>query len=179
MATIIGLPKLSPTMEEGVLAKWHKKAGDKISPGDVIAEVETDKANMDFPLEDEGTLLKLLVSEGDTIKLGGPVAILGNPGEDIAALIEQAKKGESAPPPGAEASRPAAQPPTDSPPTPPPSSAAAQSPPPQGKAVASEERAPDGRILASPLAKSLAAESGVSLRGVQGSGPGGRIVERD
>src|SRR6185436_19842196 len=93
MAQIIGLPKLSPTMEEGVLAKWHRKEGDKISPGDVIAEVETDKANMDFPLEDEGTLLKLLVKEGDTVKLGGPVAILGSPGEDIAALVAQAAGG--------------------------------------------------------------------------------------
>ena len=70
MATLIGLPKLSPTMEEGVLAKWHRKEGDKISPGDIIAEVETDKANMDFPLEDEGTLLKLLVKEGETVNCG-------------------------------------------------------------------------------------------------------------
>ena len=93
MATIIGLPKLSPTMEEGVLLKWHKKEGDKISPGDVIAEVETDKANMDFPLEDEGTLLKLLVKEGDTVKLGAPVAILGEAGEDVAELETQASAG--------------------------------------------------------------------------------------
>ena len=81
MATIITMPQLSPTMEEGVLLKWTKKEGDKISPGDVIAEVETDKANMDFPLEDEGTLLKLLVAEGDSVKLGAPVAVLGAPGE--------------------------------------------------------------------------------------------------
>src|SRR5512143_2949343 len=94
MAQIIGLPKLSPTMEEGVLAKWHKKEGDRISPGDVIAEVETDKANMDFPLEDEGTLLKLLVKEGDTVKLGAPVAILGESGEDIAELEKRAADGK-------------------------------------------------------------------------------------
>src|SRR5688572_18209430 len=86
MATIINMPKLSPTMEEGVLAKWTKKVGDKIAPGDVIAEVETDKANMDFPLEDEGVLLRLLVNEGDTVKLGAPVAILGEPGEDVSAV---------------------------------------------------------------------------------------------
>src|SRR5260221_5890385 len=91
MATIIGLPKLSPTMEEGVLARWHKKEGDRISPGDIVAEVETDKANMDFPIEDEGTLLRLLVKEGDTVKLGSPVAILGNPGEDIQSLEKQAR----------------------------------------------------------------------------------------
>src|SRR3954469_1967054 len=86
MAIVILMPRLSPTMEEGVLAKWTRKVGDKVSPGDVIAEVETDKANMDFPLEDEGTLLKLLVKEGDTVKLGAPVAILGDPGEDVSAV---------------------------------------------------------------------------------------------
>src|SRR5438552_3002819 len=90
MATIITMPRLSPTMEEGVLLKWTKKAGDKINPGDVIAEVETDKANMDFPLEDEGTLLKLLVGEGETVKLGAPVAVLGEPGEDADAALKEA-----------------------------------------------------------------------------------------
>src|SRR5882762_11371967 len=93
MAQIIGLPKLSPTMEEGVLVRWTKKEGDKISPGDLVAEVETDKANMDFNIEDEGVLLKLLAKEGDTVKLGAPVAILGNPGEDISALVAEATKG--------------------------------------------------------------------------------------
>ena len=113
MAQIVGLPKLSPTMEEGVLAKWHRKEGDKINPGDVIAEVETDKANMDFPLEDEGTLLKLLVKEGDTVKLGAPVAIVGVPGEDISKLEAQAREQMSAAPAaaptkeGAETSKPA------------------------------------------------------------------------
>src|SRR6187431_1694422 len=86
MAQIIGLPKLSPTMEEGVLVRWVKKEGDKVSPGDLVAEVETDKANMDFTLEDEGVLLKLLVKEGDTVKLGAPVAILGKAGEDVSAV---------------------------------------------------------------------------------------------
>src|SRR5262244_4551610 len=104
MATIIGLPKLSPTMEEGVLAKWHKKEGDKISPGDIVAEVETDKANMDFPIEDEGTLLKLLVGEGDTVKLGAPVAILGEQGEDISAVLEK-----SPAPPETKSPAPAAE----------------------------------------------------------------------
>jgi pyruvate dehydrogenase E2 component (dihydrolipoamide acetyltransferase) len=90
MAQIIGLPKLSPTMEEGVLVRWTKHEGDKVSPGDLVAEVETDKANMDFNIEDEGTLLKLLVKEGDTVKLGAPVAIIGKPGEDVTALVAQA-----------------------------------------------------------------------------------------
>src|SRR6188472_2588954 len=93
MAQIIGLPKLSPTMEEGVLVRWTKKEGDKVSPGDLVAEVETDKANMDFNIEDDGVLLKLLVKEGDTVKLGAPVAIIGKAGEDVSALVEQAKSG--------------------------------------------------------------------------------------
>ncbi|HEX7843076.1 MAG TPA: biotin/lipoyl-containing protein, partial [Kofleriaceae bacterium] len=92
MAQIIGLPKLSPTMEEGVLVRWTKKEGDKVSPGDLVAEVETDKANMDFNIEDEGVLLAFLVKEGDTVKLGAPVAIIGKAGEDITALIEQATR---------------------------------------------------------------------------------------
>src|SRR3954463_2322477 len=96
MATVISMPRLSPTMEEGVLAKWTKKEGDKIQPGDIIAEVETDKANMDFPLEEEGVLLKLLVKEGDTVKLGAPVAILGEAGEDIAAALAEAQGGDKA-----------------------------------------------------------------------------------
>src|SRR5438067_1179504 len=93
MATVIVMPRLSPTMEEGVLAKWTKKEGDKISPGDIIAEVETDKANMDFPLEDEGVILKQLAREGETVKLGAPVGILGEAGEDIAALLAQIGSG--------------------------------------------------------------------------------------
>src|SRR5258708_19677411 len=98
MATVIVMPRLSPTMEEGVLAKWTKKEGDKISPGDVIAEVETDKANMDFPLEDEGVLLKLLVKEGDTVKLGAPVAVLGEAGEDPAQALNAAREAPKTPP---------------------------------------------------------------------------------
>src|SRR5580693_6652702 len=92
MAQIIGLPKLSPTMEEGVLVRWTKKEGDKVSPGDLVAEVETDKANMDFNIEDEGTLLKRRVKEGETVKLGAPVAIIGKPGEAVAALVSQASQ---------------------------------------------------------------------------------------
>src|SRR5215471_13545018 len=99
MAQIIGLPKLSPTMEEGVLIRWVKKEGEKVSPGDLVAEVETDKANMDFNIEDDGVLLKLLVKEGDTVKLGAPVAIIGKAGEDITALVAEAGKQAAAPAP--------------------------------------------------------------------------------
>src|SRR6476660_10543107 len=91
MAQIIGMPKLSPTMEEGVLVRWTKHEGDKVAPGDLVAEVETDKANMDFNIEDEGVLLNLLVKEGETVKLGAPVAILGEPGEDPAEAIKSVR----------------------------------------------------------------------------------------
>ena len=191
MAQIIGLPKLSPTMEEGVLVKWVKGEGDRVEPGDLVAEVETDKANMDFNLEDEGVLLKLLVQEGDTVALGAPVAILGEEGEDIADLVAEAESGGGAaavapqkpetvstqapaaaptPAPGAPAATPQPQAAEQAP------GAQAQAPAPGAQAQAP---APGGRVLASPLAKNLAIELGVDLRSIQGSGPGGRVVERD
>src|SRR4051812_37789926 len=123
MAQIIGLPKLSPTMEEGVLVRWTRKEGDKVSPGDLVAEVETDKANMDFNIEDEGVLLKFLAKEGDTVKLGAPVMIIGKAGEDIAALVAQAGAGGG----GAAAPAPA--------PASPPAKAAAPEPAQGGKAA--------------------------------------------
>ena len=183
MAQIIGLPKLSPTMEEGVLVKWIKKEGEQVEPGDLVAEVETDKANMDFNLEDEGVLLKILVQEGETVKLGAPVAILGEEGENIEALVAEASGGGassgSAPVPDMPKAKVA---PTKAgaathaaPPTQPemdnkratPSAASAK---PQGSGAS---------LLASPLAKSLALSNGLDLRSIAGSGPGGRIIERD
>ena len=190
MAQIIGLPKLSPTMEEGVLVRWTKKEGDKVSPGDLVAEVETDKANMDFNIEDDGVLLKLLVNEGDTVKLGAPVAILGNAGEDVSALVEQAKRSGTA---TAAQLKPVDPPRTASPDAAKPAPGQAERAPPYSRAPreaivpgmgsaqppASTAPAAGGRVLASPLAKSLAIELGIDLRVVKGSGPGGRIVERD
>jgi pyruvate dehydrogenase E2 component (dihydrolipoamide acetyltransferase) len=159
MASVITMPRLSPTMEEGVLAKWTKKEGDKISPGDVIAEVETDKANMEFPLEDEGVLLKLLVKEGATVKLGDPVAVLGEAGEDPNSVAIPAAAASAKPEPAHEPEpEPAQEPKTETPTQPQPS---------------------DGRILASPLARKIATERGVDLRLIHGSGPHGRIVKRD
>ena len=178
MAQILGLPKLSPTMEEGVLVRWTKKEGDKVSPGDLIAEVETDKANMDFNVEDEGTLLKFLVKEGDTVKLGAPVAIIGKPGEDTSALEAQAKGGGggSAPAPKQEAPKQEAPKAEAKAPTPAPKPEAPKPAPKQNGAPAPKS---DGKLLASPLAKTLAIELGIDLRTIEGSGPGGRIVERD
>jgi pyruvate dehydrogenase E2 component (dihydrolipoamide acetyltransferase) len=200
MAQIIGLPKLSPTMEEGVLVRWTKKEGDKVSPGDLVAEVETDKANMDFNIEDDGVLLKFLVKEGDTVKLGAPVAIIGKAGEDVSSLVEQAtSQAGGTPKPAAsdapkKASAPAAKGPessTTAPAAQKPAQPAAKAPPTGGQPGAPAKQAPakpapakaapatTGKLLASPLAKSLAIELGIDLRTVTGSGPGGRIVERD
>ena len=201
MAQILGLPKLSPTMEEGVLVRWTKKEGDKVSPGDLIAEVETDKANMDFNIEDEGVLLKFLVKEGDTVKLGAPVAIIGKAGEDVSALVAEAAKGggaapapaakkEAAPAPAAKKADPVTTGPEDSANAPAAKKAPVQSEqraaqgkgPAPAPAAAKSSPAPapsGGKLLASPLAKTLAIELGIDLRTISGSGPGGRIVERD
>ncbi len=91
MAQILDMPQLSDTMREGVLRKWRKNEGDKIAPGELLAEVETDKATMDFEAFDEGVLLKRLIADGSTVPVGSPIAIIGKVGEDIAALVEQAK----------------------------------------------------------------------------------------
>jgi len=174
MATLVMMPRLSPTMEEGVIAKWTKKEGDAISPGDVIAEVETDKANMDFPLEEEGVLLKLLVREGDTVKLGDPVAVLGEAGEDPATAMAEAGKSASAPVAAAPRSEPAPAPA----PAPVPEVAAA---PAAAAAPVAAEKPLDtnGEQKASPLARKLAAERGLDIAAIQGSGPGGRVIKRD
>ena len=179
MAQILGLPKLSPTMEEGVLVRWTKNEGDKVSPGDLIAEVETDKANMDFNVEDEGVLLKFLVKAGETVKLGAPVAIIGKAGEDVSALVAQATGGSAAPAaPAVKTVEPKPAPKVEAkPPATPPAKPEAKPP---AKPEATPTPAPaSGKLLASPLAKSLAIELGIDLRTLTGSGPGGRIVERD
>jgi pyruvate dehydrogenase E2 component (dihydrolipoamide acetyltransferase) len=176
MAEIIGLPKLSPTMEEGVLVKWLKKEGERVEPGDLVAEVETDKANMDWEWLDEGgVLLKLLVDEGQAILLGAPAVILGEEGEDISGLIEQAKNG--APAKAAPAAAPATEPEPAATPAAEPEPAATPAPAPA--ATPEPEPAPGKRLLASPLAKTLAIELGIDIRNIEGSGPGGRIIERD
>src|SRR5450432_3447851 len=90
MATILDMPQLSDTMKIGVLRKWRKNEGDKVSPGEVLAEVETDKATMDFEAFDEGVLLKRLVADGASMPVGTPIAIIGKTGDDIAALVQEA-----------------------------------------------------------------------------------------
>ena len=115
MAKVLEMPKLSPTMEEGVLTAWHKSEGDPIAVDDLLAEVETDKATMEFRAFDKGTLLKLLVPPGTNVKLGQPVAIIGNAGEDVSSLVSQ--HGSKQPAPPQAPSPPQAPPPSPTPDT--------------------------------------------------------------
>ncbi len=167
MAKIIGLPKLSPTMEEGTIAAWTKKEGEDVDIDDLLAEVETDKATMEFRSFDKGVLLKILAPEGSTLAPDMPVAIIGKRGEDIAALIEEAKKRSE------EGGAPAAAEPA------PVLSTPTATPAPAAPAVAAPPHRGDGRILASPLVRRLARERGLDLSGVAGTGPRGRVIKRD
>src|SRR3954469_5904108 len=166
------MPALSPTMEEGTLAKWLVKEGDEVKSGDILAEIETDKATMEFEAVDEGKIAKILVPEGtDGVKVGAPIAIMAEDGE---AVSEAPKADTSAPaPPKA----PAAPKPDVTPAAPPPPVAVETPPaPPQ---PASLPRADGDRVKASPLARKLAQAQNIDLNSIQGSGPGGRIVRAD
>jgi pyruvate dehydrogenase E2 component (dihydrolipoamide acetyltransferase) len=154
---------LSPTMETGTIARWRKKEGDQIRSGDVICEVETDKATMDYEASAEGTLLRIVLTEGGQAKVGDLIAVVGTPGEDISALL-----GSPQPPP--PASKPAA-PASSAQPAP-----AAQPHPSAGVPSAQPQA---GRLRSSPLARRLADERSIDLRSVAGTGPAGRIVKRD
>jgi pyruvate dehydrogenase E2 component (dihydrolipoamide acetyltransferase) len=154
------MPALSPTMTEGKLAKWLKKEGDAVKSGDVIAEIETDKATMEMEAVDEGTLGKILVPEGtEKVSVNQPIAMLLVEGESAGA----AKPAAAAPVPKAEAPKPAA---------------VATAPTPAAPKPLAAPKTGD-RIFASPLAKRIAADAGIDLSGVQGSGPQGRIVKSD
>jgi pyruvate dehydrogenase E2 component (dihydrolipoamide acetyltransferase) len=208
MAKILDMPKLSPTMEEGVLATWHKKAGDSVEVDDLLAEVETDKATMEFRAFDKGTLLKLLVEAGATVKLGQPVAIIGKAGEDFSALEAEAGGGGGGAPPkeepppksseqkrektketagkpadreeGDEEESPKAKKPKVAPTLRP-------APPPAPKAniltrtedAGSEEPVKGERVLASPYVRKVARERGIDLSVAKGTGEHGRIVPAD
>lgn len=170
MAIVINMPRLSDTMTEGVVAKWHVKVGDAITEGTLLAEIETDKATMDFEAfpGQEGTLLHIGVGEGETSPVDTILAVIGAKGEDISALLSGASAAPAPAPTPAPA--PAAAPAPAEP---------APAPAPSPAPVATPAPAEDSRVKASPLAKSLAAEKGVDLRAVTGSGEGGRIVKRD
>ena len=162
MAIAVEMPKMSDTMEEGVLAAWLKEEGQPIAAGDVVAQVETDKATMDLEVYDDGVLLKRVIGEGDAVPIGGLIAILGKEGEDISAILAKYQGGGAAPAPAAA---PAAV--EEAP------AAVAEAP------AAAPAASDDSRVKASPLARKLAADHGVNLAGLAGSGPEGRIVKRD
>jgi pyruvate dehydrogenase E2 component (dihydrolipoyllysine-residue acetyltransferase) len=168
MSIDVLMPALSPTMEEGTLAKWHVKKGDKVTSGDVIAEIETDKATMEVEAVDEGVVEEILVAEGsEGVKVNTPIARLAGEGE--APAPTPAPKAEAAPakapePVRAEAPKPA---------VPAPAPAPASTPAPATRA------ADGGRVFASPLARRLAEQKGIDLSAMQGSGPHGRIVKAD
>lgn len=167
MATQVVMPKLSPTMEEGQVARWLKKEGEKVSMGEPIAEIDTDKATMEMQALSGGVLRKVLVNEGESAPLGQPIAIIGEADEDISELLKAARS--SAP-----------KAPVEQPTKLPESEAAPAIQPTQPREVQTDgRRAMGGRMLVSPIAARMAAESGVDLNAVRGSGPGGRIIKRD
>jgi pyruvate dehydrogenase E2 component (dihydrolipoamide acetyltransferase) len=164
MAEIVKMPKLSDTMTEGVVSKWHKKVGDKVKSGELLAEIETDKATMDFESFQDGVLLYIGVEEGKGAPVDSVLAILGAAGEDYKALLDGA------------GSAPAAAPALEAPVSAPAPSAASAPAVVAPTAVVSTD---DARTKASPLAKKIASEKGIDLSQVSGSGDGGRIVKRD
>ncbi|OGU04410.1 MAG: hypothetical protein A2W29_02325 [Gemmatimonadetes bacterium RBG_16_66_8] len=153
MATKVLMEALSPTMEEGRVVEWLKQEGDAVAVGDVLAEVETDKAVMELQARGDGVLRKVLAPAGSTVEVGKLVALIAAPDEDVAGLLDGAATG------------------------------AAASPPPKAAPAALLPRSPapasTGRIKASPLARRMARERGIDLGGVPGSGPGGRVIKRD
>ena len=177
MPTNILMPALSPTMEKGNLARWLKKEGDKIKSGDVIAEIETDKATMEYEAVDDGTLAKIVVPEGtQDVAVNSVIAVLASEGEDVKAAASSAKSAPAAAPKSPETPKP--QPaPAKAAATVPASPAPPKPASPQIALPASAGGA--NRVFSSPLARRLAKEAGLDLNRVQGSGPHGRVIARD
>jgi pyruvate dehydrogenase E2 component (dihydrolipoamide acetyltransferase) len=177
MANIIDMPKLSDTMTVGTLVKWLKKEGDAVKNGDMLAEVETDKATMELECFFTGTLLKIFAAAGSQVEIGSPLCAIGKAGEKVDAPSGKSSAPAAAPAPKAEepAQKPAAAPA----PTAAPSAAPAGSSSQAASASAAAPASADGRVKISPLARKLAAEKGIDPASLAGSGPGGRIVRAD
>jgi pyruvate dehydrogenase E2 component (dihydrolipoyllysine-residue acetyltransferase) len=205
MATKVTMEALSPTMEEGRLVKWTKNEGDQVKAGDVLAEVETDKAVMELVARGDGVLRKRLANEGDASPVGTLLAVIAAPDENIDSIVGSAAPAAAPPATAAASATPAPAPPAQTPPaqsqrqpsTPPPQKAAANptvapprpapprspvtpaAPRGNGSAQPGVPSAPAGRQRSSPLARRLASEKGIQLGAIHGTGPGGRIVKRD
>jgi pyruvate dehydrogenase E2 component (dihydrolipoamide acetyltransferase) len=167
MAEIVYMPKLSDTMTEGVVATWNKNVGDAVKTGEVLAEIETDKATMEFESFYDGVLLHIGVETGNAAPVNSVLAIIGQVGEDISALLTIA--------PSAIVEAPKTETPAPSPAT----VVAAPSPAPVSAPIAVASNNTSGRVFASPLAKKLASEKGIDIHSVAGTGESGRIVKRD
>ena len=177
MAEIIRMPKLSDTMTEGVVAEWHKKVGDVVENGELLAEIETDKATMEFESFQDGVLLHIGVDKGGTAPVDSVLCIVGEKGEDFAELLAASASPE---PESSPEAAPAAAPTPAPAPAPAPVAASAPSPAPAvPAAVPAPAPMSNARVKASPLAKKLAEDRGLSLGLIPGSGEGGRIVKRD
>lgn len=176
MAEIVRMPKLSDTMTEGVVAEWHKKVGDEVESGELLAEIETDKATMEFESFQDGVLLHIGVDKGESAPVDSILCVLGEKGEDISQLLADEKDGakKEAPAPEAKAEAPASSPAPAASSTPSPAPAESPSPSP-----APVSNGASGRVKASPLAKKIAEEKGINLDQVAGSGDGGRVVKKD
>lgn len=176
MAEIVRMPKLSDTMTDGTVAAWHKKVGDKVKSGELLAEIETDKATMEFESYVDGILLYIGVQKGETVAVDALLAVFGKEGEDVSAIVAA----EGAAPAAKEEAPVAAAPAPSAPVVAAPKSVVAQAPVAAANAPAA---APvpfnDGRMRVSPLAKKLAEDKGLPLQYIPGSGDGGRIVRRD
>jgi len=171
MASKVIMPKLSPTMEEGQIARWLKKEGDKVSMGEPLAEIDTDKATMEMQALANGVLRKILINEGESAPLGQLIAIVAEPDEDISSLLSESAPKAAPPTPKTE-------------PQPAESARPAEVQTPQLTAVPKgngqvQEAEASGRLIVSPLAARMAAEAGIDLRSLQGSGPSGRIIKKD
>jgi len=169
---IVRMPKLSDTMTQGVVAKWHKKVGDKIKNGEILADIETDKATMEFESFFDGVLLYQGTEAGKAVEINSLLAIIGKGGEDVSAIIAQEKNGGNQAP---AANKQEAT--NNTKPAEPAKQEVAQAP--KDKVVAQHSSNTNGRIIASPLAKAIAKEKGIDIAAVLGSGDGGRIIKKD
>ncbi|MDQ3474325.1 MAG: pyruvate dehydrogenase complex dihydrolipoamide acetyltransferase [Acidobacteriota bacterium] len=184
MATQVIMPKLSPTMEDGQLSRWLKKEGDKVSMGEPLAEIDTDKATMEMQALANGVLRKIIIKEGESAPLGQLIAIIGEPDEDISAMLASSGSGAApkaaAPQPEAKQQLAAPVPAAEPSSAPKPAGTPAKPGASDGNGSApAPPAASSQRLIVSPLAARMAAEAGVDLRSLTGSGPGGRIVKRD
>lgn len=189
MADKILMIALSPTMEEGSIVKWHKKEGDQVTSGDVLCEVETDKATMDYESTQEGTLLKIVIGEGGSAPVGQTIGIIGEKGEDISGLVKSISSEKAEAPAGAAAEAKGPAQPSEAADKPEKAAAtekAADKAPagrpaaqPAGQPAAGKALSTPGTVKSSPLARKVAAQKGVDVRMIRGTGPEGRVVVKD